>query len=170
MTHTSARSTSASSLTLPTPCLAHYKSTRCTGDSGTGIISAVFGIGVFLSLVLVAVQVTYYLYAKSTVQAAAYDAVWEVTAAGPGGATSGLGIAEAQSNVLMNRLIGRYSRFATYRWKESATAVSLTVHLQLPTIIPTQLATSAGLDSISTKVSLANEVAPAPAPLSIGGS
>jgi hypothetical protein len=54
-------------------------STR-SAESGTGLVGAVVGVTVFLTLLLFAVQLALNLYATSTVTAVAFDAVREVAA------------------------------------------------------------------------------------------
>lgn len=44
------------------------------GESGTSPVTAVFGVGIFLGFLLLAVQVLLHLYATSTVSAAVFDA------------------------------------------------------------------------------------------------
>lgn len=55
---------------------------RPGGDEGNSPITAVFGVAIFLLFLLFATQVTVYLYARSVVGAAAYDAARRAAAEG----------------------------------------------------------------------------------------
>jgi hypothetical protein len=58
---------------------------RWRDQDGSGSVSAVFGVAVFLSFLLVASQVLLHLYTTSTITAAAFDAARRAAAADGGG-------------------------------------------------------------------------------------
>lgn len=138
------------------PCNAARRGSlrRGAGEAGTGIISSVFAVGVFLSLVLLAAQVSLLLYARSTVSAAAFQAVSEATSAGSAG---NLAAAEARGNLLMNQLLGSYARNATYDWHSTRSDVSLTVRLSLPSLLPRFVVSPLGLETVRREAVLLRE-------------
>lgn len=95
-------------------------------EAGTGIISAVFGVAIFLVFVLFASQVLLNLYTRSVVTSAATRGA-EVVAAANGGPS-----AEPLADATVERLLGQDASRATLTWQVTSTEVALTVRLTTP--------------------------------------
>ena len=107
--------------TLPTA----LRSASRRDDRGTGLIGTVFGVMVFLVLLLFAVQVLFNLYATSVVTAAAFDAAHQVADAG------GDPAAQAPALDHAHRVLGRYYEKVRFDWAGSHDAqVNLHVHAE----------------------------------------
>ena len=61
------------------------RAVRAHGEDGSGPISTVFGVAIFLGFLLLATQVLVHLYATSTVTTVAFDAARRAAAEGGGG-------------------------------------------------------------------------------------
>lgn len=83
------------------------------GEHGSGALSTILGAGVFLLLMLFAVQVLVGLYASSVVNAATYDAAKAV--AGSDGGDAAVSVAEANAR----SQLGDYGRKVTFDWSGS---------------------------------------------------
>lgn len=70
-------------------------------DRGTGVVSAIVGVTIFLVLLLYAAQLALNLYATSTVTAVAFDAARRV--AGSDGGAAATDEAEAQARGMLDR-------------------------------------------------------------------
>lgn len=81
--------------------------TGSVGEAGTSPVTAVFGVGIFLGFLLLAVQVLLHLYGTSTVGAAAFDGARRLAA------EEGLSCAETQAHVRM--LLGSYGHGVSIR-------------------------------------------------------
>lgn len=123
-------------------------------DVGTGIISAVFGIAIFLVFVLFASQVLLNLYTRSVVTSAATRGA-EIVAAANGGPT-----AEPVADATVERLLGQEASRATLTWQVTSTEVALTVRLTSPSLLPVALGGPLGLERITRTVVLAREALP----------
>jgi hypothetical protein len=71
-------------------------------ESGSGPISTVFGVAIFLGFLLLATQALVHLYASSTVSSAVFDAARRGAAEGGGGCT--MAVARART------LLGEYGQ------------------------------------------------------------
>lgn len=69
-------------------------------DDGTGLVSSIVGVTIFLVLLLYAVQLALNLYATSTVTAVAFDAARRV--AGTEGGPSATNAAETQARAMLD--------------------------------------------------------------------
>jgi hypothetical protein len=116
------------------------------GERGTGVISSIFGLLVVLVLLLLAVQVTYDLYATSAVTAAAYDAARIV--AGSDGGASAAGSAEDTAR----RSLGRYGENVAFTWSVDGDVVELRVVAQNPSFLPVALRQPLGIDVVDRTV------------------
>lgn len=123
-------------------------------EAGTGIISAVFGVAIFLVFVLFASQVLLNLYTRSVVTSAATRGA-EVVAAANGGPS-----AEPLADATVERLLGQDASRATLTWQVTSTEVALTVRLTTPTLLPVAFSGPLGLDRITRTVVLAREALP----------
>lgn len=128
--------------------------TKHAGEAGTGLVSSVFGVAVFLVLLLVAVQVTFDLYGRSAVTAAALGAASTV-AGSDAGATAA---AQAEATTDARATLGSYGRDATFAWHVSPQAVELTVSVHNPSVLPAFAASGLGLSSWSRSVVVRREM------------
>ena len=116
------------------------------GERGTGVISSIFGLLVVIVLLLLAVQVTYDLYASSAVTAAAYDAARVVAGSdgGPG--------ATAAAEESARRALGRYGERASFAWSMDGAFVELRVVAQNPSFLPASLRRPLDIDAVDRTV------------------
>jgi hypothetical protein len=121
------------------------------GERGTGVISSIFGLLVVLVLLLLAVQVTYDLYATSAVTAAAYDAARVVA-----GADGGPGAAAAAEDGA-RRSLGRYGEDVAFTWSVDDDAVELRVVARNPSFLPVALRRPLGIDVVDRTVRVRTE-------------
>ena len=126
---------------------------RLAGDDGTGLVSTVFGVAVFLIFLLLAVQVIFDLYARTTVTAAAYDAAR--TVAGADAAATPAAQADAEDRA--RNLLGSYGSRVQFRWSIDTDEVTLTVHVHNPTLLPAMLTQPLGMDTIDRSVRVRRE-------------
>lgn len=123
-------------------------------ETGTGLIASVVGVAVFLILMLLAVQVTFDLYGRSAVTAAALDAASAVAGANAGASSAAQ--AEATSNA--RAILGRYGAGATFSWQVSPQTVELTVSVHNPSLLPSFAASGLGLSRWSRSVVVRREL------------
>lgn len=139
---------------------------RRSDENGTGVVASVFGVGVFLALLMLAVQVAFVLYARSTVSAAAFDAARLVSgapAAQSGSsqlASSQLASSEAAATAHLRTLLGGYGNRAVVKWQVGAREVSVTVTMRLPMLLPLGVPGGASLADVQRKVVLQRELVP----------
>ncbi len=88
-------------------------------QTGSSPLTSVFGIGVFLGFLLLAVQVLLHLFATSTVSAAAFDAAQLVAAEGD----TSCGRAEAHAD----SLLGDYGSDVDFTCDDGAETVTVTI-------------------------------------------
>ncbi|MGI8683510.1 MAG: hypothetical protein ACR2MO_00125 [Acidimicrobiales bacterium] len=104
------------------------------GEDGSGALSTILGAGVFLLLMLFAVQVLVGLYASSVVNAATYDAAKAVAGSDGGDAARSAAVANAQAQ------LGAYGREVTFDWSGSTTdVVKLQARAPRPSFLSTDL-------------------------------
>lgn len=104
------------------------------GEHGSGALSTILGAGVFLLLMLFAVQVLVGLYASSVVNAATYDAAKAV--AGSGGGDAAVSGAEANAR----SQLGDYGKKVTFDWSGSTPDfVKLRARAPRPSLLSTVL-------------------------------
>ena len=106
------------------------------------------GLLVFLVLLLLAVQVTYDLYATSAVTGIAYDAARVVAGADGGGSSQSLSTAEADAR----RALGAYASRARFEWSVDAEVVQLRVIADNPSFLPPALRRPLGADRVDRTV------------------
>jgi hypothetical protein len=126
---------------------------RCQDEAGTGLVATVTGAAVFMVLLLLAVQVCFDLYARSAVEAAAFDAVRVVT--GSDAAATPAALAAAEQEARQN--LGQYGRLARFKWRVGSGTVSLTISVHDPSVLPAALFEPLGLDTVSRTVVLRRE-------------
>jgi hypothetical protein len=126
---------------------------RCQGEDGTGLVATVTGALVLMVLLLLAVQVCFDLYARSAVEAAAFDAVRVVTGSDASATPAALAAAEQDAR----RVLGRYGGLARFSWQVSASTVGLTVSVHDPSVLPAALVGPLGLDTVTRTVVLRRE-------------
>lgn len=122
-------------------------------QQGTGVISSLIGVVVFLMFVLFGVQVLYGLYATSVVSAVTFDAAQEVAGSDFGRD----GAAQQRAETSARSKLGPYARDVAFRWNVDEERVHLTVRGRRPSFLPRSLAGSVGLGEIVRTVSVRTE-------------
>ncbi|MBV9951964.1 MAG: hypothetical protein JO291_08435 [Acidimicrobiia bacterium] len=112
-------------------------------EAGTGLVSTVAGVAVFLAFLFFAVQLLYNLYATSVVTATAYDAARSV-ASGEVDHTDPASVRAAQhrAELQLRDRLGRYSDRVVIDWRASDAS---TIRLHVTAENPDLLFHSAGL-------------------------
>jgi hypothetical protein len=118
------------------------------GEHGFGLIGSVAGVAAFLLFLLLAVQVTYDLYATSAVTSAAYDAVRIVAGADALEQTDARGEAESSAR----RVLGRYGERVAFSWADDADHITLHVRSTNPGFVPAALRRPLGIDVVDRTV------------------
>lgn len=105
---------------------------RCGGDGGTAVVGTLIGVLIFLTLLLVAVQVLVRLYATSELTAAAFSAADAVAASGADPSQVAVAQEAAQQR------LGSFGRdHTTFDWREvDGNAVVLEVRADAPGFLP----------------------------------
>lgn len=126
------------------------RSTRSASDRerGVGLIGSLAGVVAFLSLLLLAVQVTYDLYATSAVTSAAFDAVRIVAGADSASDPNARNRAEATAR----GILGAYGERVTFEWSEDADNIALRVQATNPGFLPPPLRRALGVDRVDRTV------------------
>lgn len=117
-------------------------------ERGSGPISTVAGVTVFLALLFVAVQLLTNLYATSVVTAVAFDAARVVAGAEAGGQPEAAARAEADAR----RLLGRYSDRVSFDWQVDGDVVALRVRAYNPRLVLPALPGALGFDDVDRTV------------------
>lgn len=118
-------------------------------DRGTGVISTLAGVTVFLLLLFFAVQLLTNLYATSVVTSATDDAARRAATHGHPPSPTELADAEEAARALL----GRYGQGATFDWGASdADVIRLRVEIRNPRFVP--LIPLVGLDEIDRTVTV----------------
>lgn len=123
-------------------------------DAGTGVLGTVFGVAVFLVLLLVAVQVIFDLYARTSVSAVAFDAAHTVAGADAGGTPA----AQARAEHRARAELGRFGERVVFTWTVDADDVRLRVTVHNPSVVPRLVSEPLGLDSIDRTVVIRREL------------
>ncbi|MDP9389553.1 MAG: hypothetical protein M3Q48_16965 [Actinomycetota bacterium] len=125
------------------------------GEAGAGILGTVLGAGVFLLLLLFAVQVLVGLYATSVVTAATYDAAKSVA----GADLAATPLAQADAERTAQAQLGDYGRRVTFEWGKVdedgdglPDAVLLRARAPRPSFLPQSLLGGVGLGDIQRTV------------------
>lgn len=119
------------------------------GEAGAGLIGSTIGVMVFLLLLLLAVQVTFSLYATSTVTAATWDAA-RIASGSDAGEDPIAARAEAEAH--LRSVLGRYGDRVTVRWSEDPDDVILSVRAEHPGFLPRALRHPMRLDAVERTV------------------
>lgn len=110
-----------------------------------GIISSVVGFLVFCCFLLLAVQVAFDLYARSTLGAVAADAVRIVAGSDAGASSSAIADAEAGAR----QELGAEGRTARFSWTVAANTVQLTISVPATRFLPVSVSGPLGLADVS---------------------
>ena len=102
----------------------------------------------FLVLLLLATQVLFDLYARSTVTAVAYDAARVVAGADSATAEPAVTAAEAQAR----SALGRYADGAACTWRVDTDVVQLRVRVQNPSLLPPVFKRALRIDTVDQTV------------------
>ena len=125
---------------------------RRADESGASILGTTIGAGVFLLLLLFAVQVIVGLYTSSMVNAATYDAAKAVAGSDGGDAA----IANAEANAQSQ--LGGYGRRMTFDWSGSTPdVVRLVITGPRQTFLPAALTGPVGLGDVRREVTVRRE-------------
>lgn len=136
---------------------------RRSHDDGAGLLSTSVGVLVFLTLLLLAVQVVFALYATSTLTAAAWDAARIAAgsdALAAGQADDGRGIGHGprvEAERHLRSVLGDYADRVDVTWAEEADDVVLQVRARHPTFLPAPLRRAMGLDVVERTVRVRRE-------------
>ena len=114
-------------------------------DAGVGIISSVVGFLIFACFLLLAVQVAFDLYARSTLGAVAADAARIVAGSDSGASPDAIAAAEADAR----RELGREGQLARFHWSTGADAVQLTISVPATRFLPEGLTGAVGLADVT---------------------
>ncbi len=126
------------------------------------MVASVFAVGAFLALLMLAVQVAFALYARSTVSAEAFDAARLVSGAtaSPPDSPSRLAYSETTATAHLRALLGGYGNRAVVHWQVSANEVHLTVAMRLPMLLPLGIPGDSSLADVRRTVVLRRELVP----------
>ena len=123
-------------------------------ERGSGVLSTVLGAGVFLAMLLFAVQVLAGLYYRSVVTAATYDAAKAVAGADAG--DEALARADATRNA--RAVLGDYGADVEFDWGGSTPDVVIVkATAPRPTFLPEALTGPAGLGDFERTVEVRRE-------------
>lgn len=114
-------------------------------DAGVGIISSVVGFLIFACFLLLAVQVAFDLYARSTLGAVAADAARIVAGSDTGPSPQAVAAAESDAR----RELGREGGAARFQWSMDADAVQLTISVPATRFLPERVTGAVGLADVS---------------------
>lgn len=128
---------------------------RAAGERGAGVIGTLLGAGVFVLLMLFAVQVLVGLYTRSVVTAATYDAAKVVAGADAGAGRDAAAMAAAERNAQAQ--LGEYGRRVTFSWGGTDEVVELTARGPQPSFLPRALTGPVGLGDIVRRVQVRRE-------------
>lgn len=124
---------------------------RLGAETGSGPVSATFGVAVFLGFLLFAVQVMLHLWATSAVTTAAFDAARLVAGERP------FTTADAEDH--LRALLGTYGeRLDEPRWDIGAEMVVLQVSAPTPAPLIASVGRLAGLDRIERTIHVRREL------------
>ncbi len=140
---------------------------RWQAEDGEGLFSTVFGLMLFLLLLLFAVQVTTHLYATTVVTTAAFDAARLVSGQQVLGSSVGAPTTDCpapaaaeidRANAHLASLLGGLWEVDAADWTGTdASRVTVEVTVQTPARVIGGVASVAGLDQISRTVTLQRE-------------
>ena len=115
------------------------------GEAGVGIIATLVGFLVTMSLLLLAVQVTYGLYQRSMLDAVASDAA-RIVSGSDAGATPA---AESAADQQARAELGGAGAAAQFSWSADATNVSVSISLPATRFLPAFVSRPLGLASVT---------------------
>ena len=122
-------------------------------DSGAGLVSTIFGFGIFVVTLLIALQVSVGLWRRSAVSAAAYDAARIVAGSDAGATPDATSAADEQ----LRRELGPAAERAVIEWSLGTDTVRLTVRVPEPSLLPPLLSHPLDLDWITSGVVVRRE-------------
>ena len=103
---------------------------RLRGDSGSGLVSSLAGVGAFLAFLFLAVHVIVGLYATSVVTDAATEAARRVAGAATTDEDRAAAVDHAEGRV--RSALGRMGKDAVIDWTFDADSVGITVRIARP--------------------------------------
>lgn len=117
-------------------------------EAGTGLFPTVAGVAVFLTLLLLAVQIIFDLYATSAVTASAFDAARIVAGAGAEQRAEAADAAAEDAR----RSLGRYGTRTNFTWSIDSDDVVLHVVASSPSFLPHSLRRPLGVDRVDRTI------------------
>lgn len=118
---------------------------RRVDQAGVGIISSLIGFLVFACLLLLAVQVAFDLYARSTLGAVAADAARIVAGSDAGATAQSVSDAEAAARAEL----GGEGRVARFQWTVGPQDVAVTISVPPTRFLPAAVTGAVGLADVS---------------------
>ena len=142
---------------------------RAGDERGAGVIGTMIGAGVFLLLLLFAVQVLVGLYTRSVLTAAAYDAAKAVAGADAGAGRDAASRADAEANAQAQ--LGEWGQKVSFQWDVCGDVVRLTARGPRPLFLPPALTGPVGLGDVVRTVTVRKEqvLGPDGSPVEVGG-
>lgn len=127
------------------------------GEDGSGLISTVFGVVMFMLFLLLGAHVLMHLYASSVLTVNAFDAARVVSGAGSG---ANRGAAQARAEAEARGRLGAFgARVEPFDWSGSdGDNTVLTVTADTPNLLPGRVAGLVGMDVAQRTVRLRVEV------------
>jgi hypothetical protein len=127
---------------------------RTPSQAGSGLLGSVFGLGIIMTLLGLAVNVALGLWTRSTVDAIAYDAARYVATA-----PRGAGSDEAATDALRDAraMLGDYGRRVRLRFERTGDPVVLAVRAPGVDLLPRVLGRSPTVGAIDRRIILARE-------------
>lgn len=126
-------------------------SRRLAAETGSGPVSAIFGVAVFLGFLLFSVQVMLHLWASSAVTTAAFDAARLVAGERP--------FTPAEAEDHLRGLLGAYGeRLDEPQWEVATASIVLRVSAPTPAPLIASVGRLAGLDRIERTIHVRREV------------
>jgi hypothetical protein len=108
---------------------------RGAPERGTGLIGAVVGLTVFLTLLTFAVQLLFNLYATSAITAAAHDAAHRAAAGGIDRSDPiAVALAVDRAETQARSVLGRYADRVEFDWEVDDERIRLTVRADHPVL------------------------------------
>ncbi|MGH8933569.1 MAG: hypothetical protein ACRDZO_23780 [Egibacteraceae bacterium] len=126
-------------------------------EDGSGLISTLFGVVMFMLFLLLGAHVLMHLYASSVLTVNAFDAARIVSGASAG---ANRGASQARAEALARERLGSFgTRVEPFDWSASdGDNIVLTVRADTPDLLPGRIAGLVGMDVLERTVRLRVEV------------
>lgn len=127
---------------------------HCSGDAGTGLIGAAFGLFAMMAFLLLAMQLLLTLYTTSVVQTVAFDGARAAATDAPGGSSA----VDAELFAIEEQArdaLGPIGDDASFVWDSDGQSITLQVSVDAPSLLPESL--SSGWSSVSRRAVVRRE-------------